>query len=103
MSINKKLFNIQKMIFIAFFTSLVYYYVVYEIIWEVKYLKQTFYLEFYGKQLDQAELVKAAKAIWTKSGQKASELTSLKLYVKPEENMVYYVFNEDETGSFSID
>lgn len=66
-------------------------------------LKQTFYLEFYGKQLDQAELVKAAKAIWTKSGKKASELTSLNLYVKPEENMVYYVFNEDETGSFSID
>ena len=70
---------------------------------EVKKLKSTFYLEFYGKQLDQADLVKTAKAIWTKSGKKASDLTSLQLYVKPEENMVYYVFNEDETGSFSID
>lgn len=69
----------------------------------MKILKSTFYLEFYGKQLDQADLVKAAKSIWTKSGKKASELTSLQLYVKPEENMVYYVFNEDETGSFSID
>ncbi len=66
-------------------------------------MKPTFYLEFYGKQLDQAELVKTAKAIWTKSGKKVSELASLNLYVKPEENMVYYVFNEDETGSFPID
>lgn len=66
-------------------------------------MKSTFYLEFYGKQLDQAALVKTAKSIWTKSGKKAAELNSLKLYVKPEENMVYYVFNEDETGSFSID
>ena len=65
-------------------------------------LKQTFYLEFYGKQLDQAELVKAAKAIWTKSGKKVSELTSLNLYVKPEENMVYYVMNKEMTGSFYI-
>lgn len=66
-------------------------------------MKSTFYLEFYGKQIDQAALVKAAKAIWTGSGKKASELTSLNLYVKPEENMVYYVFNDDEAGSFSID
>ena len=72
-------------------------------IWEVNRVKSTVYLEFYGKQLDQAALVKTAKSIWTKSGKKAAELNSLKLYVKPEENMVYYVFNEDETGSFSID
>ncbi len=66
-------------------------------------MKSTFYLEFYGKQIDQTELVKAAKAIWTKSGKKAADLKTLNLYVKPEENMVYYVFNDDESGSFSID
>lgn len=66
-------------------------------------MKSTFYIEYYGKQIDQATLVKEAKSIWTKSGKKASELTSLNLYVKPEENLAYYVFNNDETGSFSID
>ncbi len=66
-------------------------------------MKSTFYLEFYGKQIDQAELVKAAKAIWTGAGKKATDLKSLNLYVKPEENMVYYVFNDDESGSFPID
>lgn len=66
-------------------------------------MKSTFYVEYYGKQVDEASLVKAAKAIWTNSGKKAADLKSLELYVKPEENMVYYVFNEDETGSFSVD
>lgn len=66
-------------------------------------MKATFYLEYYGKQIDEAAFVKTAKDIWTKSGKKASELKSLNLYVKPEENMVYYVFNDDESGSFSID
>lgn len=66
-------------------------------------MKSTFYIEYYGKQLDEAILVKEAKAIWTKSGRKAADLKTLNLYVKPEENMVYYVFNDDETGSFAID
>lgn len=66
-------------------------------------MKSTFYIEFYGKQVDEELLVKEAKDIWTKSGRKAADLKSLNLYVKPEENMVYYVFNDDETGSFSID
>lgn len=66
-------------------------------------MKSTFYIEYYGKQIDEASLVKAAKEIWTKGGKKVSELKSLNLYVKPEENMAYYVFNDDETGSFSIE
>lgn len=66
-------------------------------------MKSTFYIEYYGKQIDEASLVKVAKSIWTKSGKKAGDLKSLNLYVKPEENMAYYVFNDDETGSFSID
>lgn len=66
-------------------------------------MKSTFYIEYYGKQIDEADLVKAAKSIWTKEGKKASDLKSLNLYIKPEENMAYYVFNEDQTGSFPID
>lgn len=66
-------------------------------------MKSSFYIEFYGKQVDEAALVKTAKDIWAATGKKASELKSLNLYVKPEENAVYYVFNNDETGSFLLD
>ena len=53
--------------------------------------------------MEDAELIKTAKEIWKKSGKKAADLKSLNLYVKPEENTVYYVFNDDESGSFAID
>ena len=66
-------------------------------------MKSTFYVEYYGKQIDEASLIKEAKAIWTKSGKKAVDLKSLNLYIKPEENTAYYVFNDDESGSFVIE
>ena len=66
-------------------------------------MKSTIYIEYYGKQVEQASLVKEAKSIWTKSGKKASDLKSIDLYIKPEENTAYYVFNEDESGSFFIE
>ncbi len=66
-------------------------------------MKSTFYVEYYGKQVEEAALIKTAKEIWKNSGKKATDLKSLNLYVKPEENTVYYVFNDDESGSFAID
>lgn len=66
-------------------------------------MKSTFYVEYYGKQIDESTLIKQAKAIWTNSKKKLTDLHSLELYIKPEENMVYYVFNHDDSGSFSID
>lgn len=66
-------------------------------------MKTSTYLEFQEKQLDEKELIAIAKNIWVESGNKASALTSLKLYIKPEENKVYYVFNEEVTGDFALD
>ena len=66
-------------------------------------MKSTFYVEYYGKQIDQDTLIKEAKSILKKKNKKASDLKSLNLYVKPEENTAYYVFNDDETGSFVIE
>ena len=44
-----------------------------------------------------------AQGLLGKARKKAADLKSLNLYVKPEENTVYYVFNDDESGSFAID
>jgi len=68
-----------------------------------KYMKTDFYVEFFGKQVYKEDLVKQAKKIWTDAGNKASDLKSLNLYLKPEDNAVYYVFNDSENGSFAID
>lgn len=66
-------------------------------------MKSTLYVEYQEKQLEEKDLVAKAKKVWTSTGKKVSELTSLQLYVKPEENMVYCVFNEDNTGEFPLD
>ena len=48
------------------------------------------------------ELVDRAKNIWRADGGKISEIKNLELYVKPEENKVYYVFNGDKSGDFDL-
>jgi hypothetical protein len=63
-------------------------------------MKTDFYVEFAGKQVKRDDLVNTAKKIWTDAGNKAADLKSLDLYLKPEDNAVYYVFNNTESGSF---
>ena len=65
-------------------------------------LKTNVYIEFYGEQVFEADVIAEAKKIWTDSGKKAADLKKLEVYIKPEDDRVYYVFNGDETGSFPI-
>ena len=66
-------------------------------------MKSTLYVEYQEKQMDEKDLVAKARKIWTDEGRKISALTSLQLYIKPEENMAYYVFNDEIKGEFSLD
>lgn len=59
--------------------------------------------EFNNKSYTPDELLKSARDVWQYDiGKKVSELKSIELYVKPEEERAYYVFNNDTTGSFII-
>lgn len=66
-------------------------------------MKPTIYLEYQEKQIPEKDLVAKAKQIWKDLGKKATDMKSLQIYVKPEENMVYCVFNDDETAEFTLD
>lgn len=66
-------------------------------------LKSEVHIQFENKSYSQEDLMKMAKDVWEYDlKQEAAALTDVKLYVKPEENMVYYVMNEEFTGSFYI-
>ena len=66
-------------------------------------LKSEISVQFGGKSYSQEDLLNIAKDVWKYDlKQKAADLTSVELYVKPEENMVYYVMNKEITGSFYI-
>ena len=68
-----------------------------------KEMKSEITVQFAGKSYTQDDLMKIAKDVWKFDlKQKAADLVSVELYVKPEESMVYYVFNGTECGSFAI-
>lgn len=61
------------------------------------------HVQFAGKSYSQEDLMKIAKDVWRYDlKQKVGDLTSIELYVKPEESTVYYVMNKEFTGSFFI-
>lgn len=66
-------------------------------------LKSEVHIQFDNKSYSQEDLMKMAKDVWEYDlKQDAAALVSVQLYVKPEENQVYYVMNEEFTGSFYI-
>ena len=68
-------------------------------------MKSTFNVEFGSNQIESKAVMATAKKIWVDEGgknRKVKDLKSMDLYVKPEDNAVYYVFNEEETGCFPL-
>ncbi len=66
-------------------------------------VKASVHVQFSGKSYETEELVKIAKDIWKYDlKKKAADFKSVDIYVKPEENMAYYVINGEVEGSFCI-
>lgn len=66
-------------------------------------LKTSVCVQFSGKSYSEEDLVKMARDVWKFDlKQKLADLVSVELYVKPEENIVYYVMNKDFAGNFYI-
>ena len=59
-------------------------------------------VEYYGKQVEEKEIIASVKKAWTKSGRKVGEIKSIDLYIKPEEGAVYYVINSVDTGAVAF-
>lgn len=68
-------------------------------------MKSTYNVEFAGNQIESKEVIARAKKVWVDAGnknRKVKDLKTMDLYLKPEENAVYYVFNEEESGIYQI-
>lgn len=60
-------------------------------------LKPELVMQYQGTEIDLETLVGAAKADFH-TQRKRTLVTGLKLYIKPEEQMAYYVINEEHKG-----
>lgn len=67
-----------------------------------KEIKTTIYVEYCGKQVQNKDMIAAAKKAWTNAGHKVGDIKTMDLYVKPEEEAVYYVINKTETGRIAF-
>ena len=77
--------------------------VIKEVIKEVvKIVTPEVYLQVAGFEFSSASFAEQAREAWVASGHDENEINSLKVYIKPEDNAVYYVVNETETGKFDF-
>lgn len=66
-------------------------------------VKEAVHIQFGGKSYASEDLVKIAKDVWVYDlNQEEKNFKSVELYVKPEENIVYYVINGEVQGNFNI-
>lgn len=61
----------------------------------------TVVLQYAGREVFEQDIMARAKADWVSAGHKEGDLKEITLYIKPEENVAYYVANGSDTGSFS--
>lgn len=59
-------------------------------------------VEYGDRQVAVADMLANAKAAYVADGHKAADIKDIKLYVKPEENAVYYVVNDEAAGHIAF-
>lgn len=64
--------------------------------------KQEVYIQFGGREVLEKEVIANVKKAWTDMGNKVGDMLDVKIYIKPEEAMVYYVINDEVTGNIGL-
>ncbi len=67
-----------------------------------KEITTTVYVEYLGKQVDVKDSIPEIRQLWRKSGHKVRDIKDIKLYAKPEDSKIYFVVNDDFSGSVDL-
>ena len=65
-------------------------------------VKEQTILQFADKSSDVASIQAKVRQIWKDAGNKVSELKTIDIYLKPEEEKAYYVINGSVTGTVEL-
>ena len=65
-------------------------------------MKTSLFVEYQGLQVNEKDIIARIKELWVNEGNKIKDIKDLKLYVKPEEFMAYYVSNDDISGKIEL-
>lgn len=65
-------------------------------------MKTSTFIEYNGLKLEHTTFINTVKKLWLNEGNKIKDIKTLNLYIKPEEETVYYVINEVVSGHFPL-
>ena len=65
-------------------------------------IKQQLFLQFNEQEVELSTVEANVKADWKNAGRKLTEITSLDIYVKPQEGKAYYVVNKEVEGKVDL-
>ena len=65
-------------------------------------MKTAFYVESYGRQVEEKALIAKIKEIWVAEGNKIKDIKDLNIYAKPEDDACYYTINGDFSGHIKL-
>ena len=60
------------------------------------------YVQYQGGEYDLAAIERRARSAWAAAGHRRAGIYRLRLYIKPEERLVYYVINNREHGALPL-
>jgi hypothetical protein len=60
------------------------------------------YVQFAGKEIQPQTILAQAKDDFVAAGNKASDIKTVALYIKPEEDAAYWVINDEATGKIAL-
>lgn len=66
-----------------------------------KEVKKTAVVEFYGNQFEVEDIIAKAEKAY-KSENKSKSISSIKVYIKPEDNAAYYVVDNKSAGKVDL-
>ena len=65
-------------------------------------MKTAFYVESYGRQVEEKALIAKIKEIWVAEGNKIKDIKDLNIYAKPEDDACHYTINGDFSGHIKL-
>ena len=65
-------------------------------------MKTAFYVESYGRQVEEKALIAKIKEIWVAEGNKIKDIKDLNIYAKPEDDACCYTINGDFSGHIKL-
>lgn len=65
-------------------------------------MKTSFFVECYGKQAAEKDLVAKIKELWAADGHLIKDIKTINLYAKPEESLCYYTINDEINGQIDL-